>query len=506
MKNENDLESLIKDLVRKTPKQYNNLVMDSVSWIQKFHAGHRRLSGENYVFHALRVANIAADFNLDTDSVIAALLHSVLYRARGKDLEKILNKIDNIFGGDVYKLLKMLEKINEGTDSEETDREIITRYILNNAEDIRPILIKLADVLDDVRHIEYLSDEQIKTKATKVFDIYGPLASYLNLEEVRKEIEETAFKYRRNEDYEFIKQKMEDEGLNEELLNKYIEKLDMLTSNILDYKPKIFGRIKNKYSVYKKLKKMENEGRNTKISDINDRLALSIITQDKEDCFLIKMLLEEKAYIDERETDDYITNPKPNGFQALQVSAIFEDISYLFVEIQILTYRMYYINKYGPASHLAYKASKSRFATPTNSYDWLKQLHRKIMRSKYLRKQVRSVPIKADIFNENIYIFTPKDKIIELPKNATALDFAYRIHTNVGHRATYAEVDGKTQGLDAVLRTGQVVKIITSEEKKYPKKEWLEFVVSPSTKDKIRRGLREKMVAYTSNSSSSTKL
>jgi GTP diphosphokinase / guanosine-3',5'-bis(diphosphate) 3'-diphosphatase len=417
------------------------------------------------------------------------VVHSVLYKCEEGTLNRILLEIDEKFGGEVCKLLKILGKINRGTDSDETDKKTITRYILSNSEDIRPVLIKLSDVLDDVRKIEFLPEHDVKVKAEKVFDIYAPLSAYLNLEEVRKELEEIAFRVTKPEDYEVIEEKMEKEGLNQDLLGRYVKELENLTIDILDYKPKVFGRIKSKFSIYKKLKKIENEGKTTALSNINDRIAISIITQSQEDCFLVKMCLEEKAKIDEKKTDDYITNPKPNGFQALQISAYFSDVHDVFVEIQILSYKMYYINTYGPASHLAYKASKTRFAKPTDSFDWIKQLHRKIMRSKHLRKQSRSVPICAEIFRENVYIFTPKGRIIELTKGSTALDFAYRVHTKIGDKAMFANVDGKREDLDFVLKTGQIVEIITSNQDKYPNRDWLKFVKTDSAKEKIRRAL-----------------
>jgi len=489
---EHDLDYLTKELIRKVPRQYKDLVLDSIAWAQKFHATHKRLSGENYIFHTLRVANISADFNLDVDSIIVSIVHSVLYKCEKGDLDSVLLEIDEKFDGEVCKLLKILGKINQGTDSDETAKKTITRYVLSNSEDIRPVLIKLADVLDDVRTIEFLPKEEIKLKAEKVFDIYAPLSSYLNLEEVRKELEEIAFRVTKPEDYAVIQDKMEKEGLNQDLMGKYVKELDSLISNILDYKPKIFGRIKSKFSIYKKLKKLESEGQTTSLANINDRIAISIITQTEEDCFLVKMCLEEKAQIDEKKTDDYITNPKPNGFQALQISAYFPNVHDVSVEVQILTYRMYYINTYGPASHLAYKASKTRFAKPTDSFNWIKQLHRKIMRSKHLRKQSRSVPICADIFKENIYIFTPKGRIIELPKESTALDFAYRVHTKIGDKAMFANVDGSRKNLDAILKTGQVVEIITSNQDKYPNRNWLKFAKTDSAREKIRKALNLK--------------
>ncbi len=488
----NDLDFLIKKLLSNTPYQYRGIVLESISWAQKFHAAHKRLSGENYIFHSCRVANTVAEFNSDVDSIIAAIVHSILYKVEEDKLESYLEEIEMSFGGEVCSLLRILKEINQGTSSSQTDRKVITKYILNNSSDIRAVLIKLADVLDDMRTIEYLSEEQISDKAHKVFEIYGPLSSYLNLEDMRKEIEEIAFKFSKPEEFKFISEKMEKEGLNEKLLSKYIIQLEEMTSDILDYKPKIFGRIKSKYSILKKLKKLENEGKETLLSSINDRIAISIITQKEEDCFLIKMFLEEKVQLEEKKTDDYITIPKPNGFQALQVSALFKDIKDVFIEIQILTYRMYYINTYGPASHLAYKASQNRFAKPTDSFNWIKDLHRKITKSKNLRKQSRTVPIKADIFKENIYVFTPNGEIIELPNNSTGLDFAYRIHTQVGHKAMFIKVDGVKKNLNEVLNTGQEVEVLLSNEKKYPNPKWLDFIKTDSAKEKIKKGLKEK--------------
>ena len=487
----NNLDILIKQLIEKIPQDYQEVVLDSIAWAKKEYEGHNRLSGENCIFHALRVANTATDLHLDTDSAITSILHCILSDEHDENRERMYKEIEMKFGKEVIDLLENLHMINRGTDSDETGRKIITRYVLRNSKDIRPILIKIFDVLDDVRTIQYLPEEAIKLKAKKVFDIYGPLCSYLNLEPIKKEIEEIVFKHTKPEEYLVIEEKMKEESLDENLLERYIKELEELT-NILDYKPKIFGRIKSKYSMYNKLKKLENEGKGTALSTIKDRMAISIITHSKDDCFLVGLALEEKTKIDEKETDDYITEPKPNGFQALQMRISCPKIKDMFVEVQILTHKMYYINTYGPASHIAYKASKKRFAKPTDSFDWLEVLHKQIINCQTLSKQARSVPIQAEIFDDYIYVFTPKGRIIELVKDATALDFAYRVHTKVGHNATFAQINEETKELSTKLETGDIVKIITSKQDKYPNRKWMEFAIADSTKEKIRKALKNK--------------
>ena len=488
---ENDLEKLVKELIEKVPVQYRDIVLDSIYWAQKHYATDKRLSGENIIFHALRVANCAADFHLDTNSIIVAILHCLLSDKNEEYLVSVRKEIIEKFGEEVLELLEIVKKINQGTDSIETDRKIITRYVLRNSEDVRGILLKLCDVLDDIRTIEYLSKDLIKEKAQKVFDIYGPLCSYLNLEPIKKEMEEIVFKHTKPEEYEVIEEKMQNEGLDDKLLQKYINAVEEVT-DILDYKPKVFGRIKSKYSIYNKLKKFENEGKGTALSQIKDRIAISVITHSEDDCYLLKMALEEKVKINHDETDDYITVPKPNGFQALQMSICCLDVKEMYIEIQILTDQMYYTNTYGPASHIAYKASKNRFAKPTDSFNWIEELHKGILESQTSRKQSRSVPIKADIFKNYIYVFTPKGRIIELGKDATTLDFAYRVHTKIGHKAMFAQVNGQRAELSAILNTGDIVNIITANQDKYPKREWLEFAIADSTKEKIRKALKEK--------------
>lgn len=487
----NDLNASRKEIIEKVPQEYKELVDQSISWAQKEYKEHYRLSGENSLFHALRVANMAADLHLDTDSTIVSILHCVLNDEHDENRERMYKEIEEKFGKEILDLLETLHMINRGTDSDETGMKIITRYVLRNSEDIRPILIKIFDVLDDVRTIHYLPEDSIKLKAKKVFNIYGPLCSYLNLQPIKKEIEEIVFKHTKPEEYRVIEEKMKKESLDEDLLNSYIKKLEELT-NILDYNRKIFGRIKSKYSMYNKLKKLENEGQGTALAKIKDRMAISIITRSKDDCFLVGLALEEKTNVDMQETDDYITQPKPNGFQALQMSISCPEIKDMFVEVQILTHKMYYINTYGPASHIAYKASKNRFAKPTDDFDWLEILHKQIINCQKLSKQSRSVPIKADIFDDYIYVFTPKGRIIELTKGATALDFAYRVHTKVGHNATFAQVNDETKELSTKLETGDIVKIITSTQDKYPNRDWMEFAVADSTKEKIRKALKSK--------------
>lgn len=487
---ETNKETLKQNLYEKVPPQYLDLVKKACNLMEEFHLGERRLSGEEYACHPLRVAITAAEMNLDTNSILTSLIHNTMEGKR----EEVLQKVVDEFGEDVKYLLLILEEINKGTASEETDKRTVTRYILGNAKDIRPILIKLCDVLDDMRTIDYLPNDLIKIKATKIFDIYGPLAEYLNLGDIKKEIEEIAFMKIKPEDYDVISQKIVSENINNELFSRYIRILEE-TSEIVGYIPQIFGRIKSKYSIYNKLKKYESEGLGTGLSNIKDMIAFSVILQTEEDCYLYKMALEDVGIIKDEYTDNYIQDPKPNGYRAIQLTLSLPQIREMDIEIHILTQEMYYANTYGPASHIAYKASKARYSKATEQFKWVEDIHNQIKEAQKSSKQERSIPITANIFENNIYVFTPKGRIIEMQKDSTALDFAYRVHTKIGHNAVRAKIDGIPKDLSEKIKTGQVIEILTSSHDKYPNADWLNIATSYSAKEKIRKALKMKLLA-----------
>ena len=483
-----DQSQIIEEILGQVPDKYEPLIEEAISFAGKIHQGREREDGKEWIIHDLYVALYCAEMKTDTDTIIAALLHDF---SNFNTEEKTPNEkyvLDN-FGEDVFDIILANRKINKATACEETDYNVITKYILKNSKDIRPVLIKLADVSHNSESLNILSENQRNTIVKKILNIYGPLAEYLNLNLLKKKIEENAFKAYMPEEYEAIKEKLENINISQELLEKYLETLKEYSLNF-EYKPKIEGRIKNKYSIYNKFKKYEKEGIDFKISRLKDLLAFRIITKTEDDCYKFLEKLMDSAELNYDLFDDYIMKPKPNGYRAIQGPLKFKEISEeLEVEVQIMTHEMYYLNTYGPASHIAYKASKRRFAEATNKFNWVEDLHKAINEHINQRETERSIPIHCDIFENRTFVFTPKGKIIELEKGCTALDFAYTVHTQIGYSAVGSKINGKAAALNTKLTTGDMVEIKTQSNKKYPNENSLSYANTKRAKTKICQGL-----------------
>ncbi len=481
----------IKKILELVPDRFEELVKKAITLAQTNHQGQIRYSGEEVFTHLLDVALKVAEVKLDTNSIIAALLHQSLSDTYNDSQEQGSNReyILKTFGEDVINLVENLEKINEATKTFNTvNHQTITKYLLSTSDDIRPALIKVCDALDNVQTITFVPKERMEDFCLKVFNIYAPIAEYLNVRPIQKELEEIAFKAYRPEEYERISRLLSRNKINDELKERYIEQLQLIT-DILGYKPKIFGRVKSIFSTYKKLKKYQDEGKGTHLSDVKDLLAFSILTQKEEDCFKIAQAIKQLTIENEKEFDDYITHPKPNGYSAIQITTQIPEISDLEIEIIILTHEMYYTNTYGPASHIAYKASMSRFSKATNEFEWVEQIHSAIDEHINLRETERSIPITGSIFKNQIFALTPKGMIVELQKGDTVLDFAYKIHTEIGNMAVSAKVNGVSARLSKKLESGDTVEIVTDPKKKKPSEKFLEYAHSISTIKKIERAL-----------------
>jgi len=477
-----EYEKKIKEL---SPKNFFPLIQKGILVSKKYHEGQKRFSGEPYVNHSLRIAITLADMGMDSSTVIAGLLHNCITNAPEREQE-ISKQIEEEFGKEVLYLIKEYNNISKATASTQTEYEIITKFILNNAKDLRPVLIKLADTLDNVRTIEYMPKERLSTKLQKILNIYAPLAEYLNLDSIKKELEEKALKIYRPEEYSVIESKMKENNFTQKMLEKYLEYLKNVLKEI---SPNliVYGRVKSIYSIYNKQKKQLKEGNSIDISNIRDLLAFRVITDKADDCFNVLEKIMDKGDILTEEFDDYITHSKPNGYKALQGPIVLDEVSPNIIEIQIMTHDMYYTNTYGPASHIAYKESQSRYAKPTDKYNWVEEIHNGINKHISLRETNLSNPIPVDIFPSNVYAFTPKGKIIQLDTGDTVVDFAFKVHTDIGYAMVSAKVNGKAEKLDYKVKTGDTIEIKTQVGKKTVKQEWVMYANSQSTKNKIQK-------------------
>ncbi len=480
-----EIEKKEKRILKWIPKKFLPEVKKSIEYAKKYYKDKKRFNGDPMIIHTLNVATDLKEMKMDTATVIAAILHEV-------DLNTEEENIKENFGEEIFFLIQDSKRVRDVTEATDTDTEIIIKYILNSSKDLRPVILKILDKKNDVDTIKNIPVEKKKEALNKALNIYSVLAEYLHFEEIKKEIEENAFKEYLPTEYESISKKLKENNINSTLFTKYKK---ILEENMIDISPKpsIAGRIKSKYSIYKKLKKYEKEWINPKIDSLEDLIAFRIVFKDEDNCYKGLEKLMDNAEIHYERFDDYISNPKKNGYKAMHFPMRFPQISPLYIEMQILTDDMYFTNTYGSASHIAYKASKSRYANPTNEYHWVKEIQEQIEECQEKSNKVFSIPIKADIFEEEAFAFTPKNKIIPLEKGDTVLDFAYRLHTHIGNSATGAKVNGKPASLSSIVQTGDVVEIKTDKNKNHQQEKALQYSNSESTRSKIKKSLAKNL-------------
>lgn len=459
-----DLEKLKLNILRECPQKYLRDIDSVITSISKLSADVQE--------HLLGTAYIVTQMGFDTTTIIAALLH---------DAENYSE-----FTEEISTLVKGVRIIEATTKNEDTKDEIITKYILNNSKDLRSVIIKLASVLDKVRNPNLINENYKKIYLRQAQTIYSDIAEYLDLGKLKTEIDENVFKLTQPAEYQAIDNRYKEYKIDNNLLNKY---LNLLQKNTAGLNVEIYGRIKSRYSVYNKLKKYEKEWKSPDIKAISDILAFRCITKSKDDCFNILEKLMDHGELNTESFDDYISNPKPNGYRAIHSIVKFPEISELEIEVQILTEDMNYTNTYGDASHIAYKASKSRYANSSDKYAWVENVHNGLEKNISNKDEIRNTPIEANIFPEDIFAFTPKGEIIPLSKRDTVLDFAYRVHSQIGDSAVAAKINNKAGKLNQELRTGDMVEIKIQKDKKCQDIKAIQYVNSESTKSRILKGI-----------------
>ena len=451
-------------------------IRETVDFIIKKHEGQFRKSGDPYHIHPIEAAKILADLKLDKTTIIAALLHDVV-----EDTDTTLEEIEEKFGSTVAKIVDGVTKIGKYNfqSKEEAEAENFRKMIVSMAEDIRVILVKLADRLHNIRTLEPLPEEKRRRIAKETLDIYAPLAARLGLWKIKSELEDRSFMYTNPEAYKKIttyiaesKDKQE-KFLREEIVPKIEEILKEHGINA-----QIQYRTKHIYSIYEKTLR-----KGIGLNDIYDIYGIRIIVDSVKECYLTLGLIHSIWSPVPGRFKDYISLPKSNMYQALHTTVVGSGGK--FVEIQIKTQKMHKIAEEGIAAHWRYKGGKYISDKDLNSFTWLRNILESIKENSS-EELISSV--KGDLSNEEIFVFTPKGDLVKLPFGATPVDFAYAIHTQVGHRTSGAKVNGKLVPLDTKLKNGDVVEIITAKYNK-PSRDWLNFVVTSKAKTNIRQYL-----------------
>ena len=441
------------------------------------HKGQYRRTGEEYIVHPLFVAYILTSINADKDTIIAALLHDTI-----EDTDVSKSDIKEKFGDVVAKLVDGVTKINNINVS--TDNEYLTSYykkiIVGMSEDVRVIIIKLADRLHNMRTLYALDHEKQKRKAKETLEILAPIAHRLGMNKIKSELEELSLKYLKPEAYRDVVEKLnKTKKEREECVKKMMDEVSALLKQN-NIKHEIKGRAKSIYSIYKKLDK----GRS--FNDIYDLLAIRILVDKEQECYLALGLIHSKYKPVSKRFKDFIAMPKTNLYQTLHTT-VFGLEGNLF-EIQIRTYDMDEIAENGIASHWAYKEQKDAAVEMQNITEQKLQFYKSIIELKddKLTSEDFVDKVKNEVLNNNIYVYTPKGDVIEMPKGATPIDFAYRVHSQVGDKMTGAIVNNNMVPLTYELKNADIIKIITNNNSKGPSREWLNIVKTTGAKNKIK--------------------
>ena len=470
-----ELEEKVKSYI--TREDDLDMIKKAYNFAAEAHLGAIRKSGEPYIQHPLNVANILTTVYADAATICAALLHDTV-----EDTNVTLDDITASFGAEVALLVNGVTKINKINFSTENEATIAyhRKIFVGLSEDVRVIILKLADRLHNMRTLWALSEERQKNNARETLEILTPIAHRLGIHKLKSELEDLSLRYLKPDAFYSIV-----ERLNQTKLERDQTVQDMLkeVSKLLnehDIKHEIKGRAKSIYSIYKKLDKGKN------FNDIFDLLALRILVDTEQECYVALGLIHSKYRPIPKRFKDYISRPKTNMYQSLHTT-VFGIDGFLF-EIQIRTHAMDQIAEYGIASHWSYKENTDASKSMQNEMEQKLQFFRSIieLQEEDTTPEEFVNTVKSEILKSNIYVFTPKGDVIELPKGATPIDFAYKVHTEVGDRMVGALVNNTIVPLDYELKSNDIVKINTSKTSVGPNKEWINIAKTNQAKSKIK--------------------
>lgn len=472
-----DLRKELIDKLNYLDKDEIDIIEKAIDYAYFKHEGQYRKTGEEYIIHPLSVAIILTTIKADKDTIIASLLHDVL-----EDTPTSKEELENLFGKTVANLVDGVTKINSINVS--TENEYLTNYykkiIVGMSEDVRVIIIKLADRLHNMRTLYAIPVDRQKLKAKETLEILAPIAHRLGMHKIKSELEDLSLKYSKPDVYYDVVEKLNNTKIErEECVSKMMDEVSTLLKNN-GIKHEIKGRAKSIYSIYKKLDK----GRS--FSDIYDLLAIRILVDKEQECYLALGLIHSKYKPVSKRFKDYIAMPKTNLYQTLHTTVFGLDGN-LF-EIQIRTYDMDEIAENGIASHWAYKEHKNAFLEMQNVTEQKLQFYKSIieLNEEKMTNEDFVNRVKDEVLNNNIYVYTPKGDVFELPNGSTPIDFAYRIHTQVGDKMTGAIVNNNMVNLSYELQNGDIVKILTNNNSKGPSREWLNIAKTTQAKSKIK--------------------
>ena len=473
------LENLILKIEQYNPQANMKQIVKAYNFAEIAHDGQYRNSGERFFIHPYNVAMILADLNMDTDTIIAGLLHDVI-----EDTKETHERIEEEFGEDVANLVEgvtKLKKLKYKT-KQENQAENLRKMVVAMAKDIRVIIIKLADRLHNMRTLEYMSEEKKKEKALETLEIYAPLAHRLGISKIKWELEDLSLRYLDPDGYydlvdKISKQRKDREAYIQMIIDNLSKKLDDMGINY-----EINGRPKSFYSIYRKM-----VYQNKSFEQIFDLTAIRIIVDNVKDCYGSLGIVHTMWKPIPGRFKDYIAMPKPNMYQSIHTTVIGPQGEPF--EVQIRTWDMHRTAEYGIAAHWKYKEGAVKADNFDEKLTWLRQL---LEWQKDLSDPKEFMEtLKIDFFTDEVFVFTPKGDVINLPNGSTPIDFAYRVHTAVGNNCVGAKVDGRIVPIDYKLKNGNIVDIITSASNTGPSRDWLKIVKSSQAKTKIRQWFKK---------------
>ena len=483
-----DVNKLYSDLRKKIEAIHNKdelIIIDKAfETANSFHQGQLRRSGEPYIIHPIAVANILVDLGMDYQSIVAALLHDVV-----EDTDYTLQQLTEEFGEDVAILVDGVTKLgkvqlNSRETKEEQQAENVRKMLLAMSKDIRVIIVKLADRLHNMRTLEFVDPQKQRDKALETLEIFAPISHRLGIRSVKEELEDRAIRFLDPVAYAGIEENLKNSSRsgNDFLENtkaKILERVHQFVPNA-----QISGRIKSVHGIYRK---MYMQGKD--FDQIFDIYAVRIIVDSVVDCYNCLGIIHDMYNPLPNRFKDYISTPKPNMYQSLHTTVIGkEGVPF---EVQIRTWDMHRTAEFGIAAHWKYK---SGVTTTKQSFDdrlqWIREMLEAQQESGDARELVSS--IKTDLITDEVFVYTPKGDVVNVPQGSTVIDFAYAIHSAVGNRMTGAKVDGRIVPIDYVIKTGQIVEILTSSQQgKGPSRDWLNIVKTSQAKSKIRNWFKK---------------
>lgn len=471
-------QEFLDEIIELNPKYDIELIGRAYDVAAKMHEGQLRKSGEPYLIHPMAVVKILAELGMDEDTLVAGLLHDVV-----EDTEYTNEQLRQEFGEEVELLVDGVTKIGslQYENKEERQAETLRKMFLAMSKDIRVLIIKLADRLHNLRTINYMTPNKIVEKCSETLDIYAPLASRLGIYSIKFELEDICMRYLWPDEYQELTNEIHEKKEEREAdLNRIIDEVnEALKDADIDYD--IYGRTKHFYSIFRKMKYQ-----NKQLDEIFDLMAVRIIVDTVKDCYAILGIVHSMWTPIPGRFKDYIAMPKPNMYQSLHTTVI-GDTGDPF-EIQIRTKEMHRIAEYGIAAHWKYKEGVSadqeevKLSWLRQSLEWQKEMDNP---KEFLET------LKMDLFENQVFVFTPKGDVMELPAGSTPLDFAFKVHSEVGAKCVGAKINGKMVTIDHKLENGDIVEIVTSSNSSGPSIDWLKIVKSPTARTKIRQWLKK---------------